>query len=974
MKNTINEIKSVAPSYGSLPFWSWNDKLEEEHLRRQIRDMKELGMNGFFMHARGGLKTEYLSDEWFDCINVCIDEARKLGMEAWAYDENGWPSGFGGGALLKDRKNLALAIDKSFGEFPEADEDILAVYKKNTDGSFTRVTSDIGEEEYLILSRTANESYVDTMDPAVTDQFLAVTHEEYKRRVPAEDFGKSRAMPGFFTDEPQYFRFGTPYSNTIPAEFKKAYGYEIYDMLPALFFDFKGAEKFRYDYYYLVHKLFTLNFIKKVYDWCEENGVLLTGHGIEETSLEGQMMCCAGVMPFYQYEHIPGVDYLARPIAEDISFKQIGSVCAQTGRKKVLSEMFACCGWDVSPTELKRIAEVQYAGGVNLMCQHLYPYSERGERKRDYPLHYSEHNPWHARMADFDKYFANLGATLSRGHEYAPVLVIHPMHGAYCKYTKERGVGEIDNHLRDLSRLLGHNQVPYHYGDEWMMADMASVGGGMIKFGLCEYEAVIVPFTHSLDRTTVELLKKFASDGGKIWFYRGLPPYIDGADACGELDSLISDVTFDDILALRDAVITEDGCNIADIRKMTRITSDGRIVYLTNVGSDAHYPVKVTLPAGHWAELDISTLAVKPVYYEQNGDHTAVTLNFADAESHVLITTEKALPQADSPKPTEQFIPIPEEVALASAPVNMMALDTAELSKDGVSFNEALSVMGIRDNLLRERYNGSAYLRFTFELDYAPKSLAVALEPMFKRVTVNGTEVHPSTDKFFFDRSFATVDICSVVRLGKNEILVEVEHYQSDYVYHVLFDGVLESLRNCLVFDTEIENIYLIGDFALRTDGEFIDSERNSTVYNGGFTLVRQPNSVPSSNIVRGGFPFYCGPIDVEFDYTYTTGEPTHLKLNGRFATADISVNGQFAGTMLFSRVLDLAPLLNGGKNRIKVTLCNSMRNLMGPHHRRDPEPYIVFPALFSYEKEWNGRECEDYTPTYSFVKYGLVE
>ena len=63
MKNTINNIKSSAPSYGSLPFWSWNDRLDENELRRQIRDMKRLGMSGFFMHARGGLETEYLSDE-----------------------------------------------------------------------------------------------------------------------------------------------------------------------------------------------------------------------------------------------------------------------------------------------------------------------------------------------------------------------------------------------------------------------------------------------------------------------------------------------------------------------------------------------------------------------------------------------------------------------------------------------------------------------------------------------------------------------------------------------------------------------------------------------------------------------------------------------------------------------------------------------------------------------------------------------
>ena len=52
----------------SLPFWSWNDKLEQKKLIKQIERMCDCGFGGFFMHARSGLKTEYLSKEWFDCV------------------------------------------------------------------------------------------------------------------------------------------------------------------------------------------------------------------------------------------------------------------------------------------------------------------------------------------------------------------------------------------------------------------------------------------------------------------------------------------------------------------------------------------------------------------------------------------------------------------------------------------------------------------------------------------------------------------------------------------------------------------------------------------------------------------------------------------------------------------------------------------------------------------------------------------
>ena len=427
MDKIIESIKNRAPEYGSIPFWSWNDKLEESELRSQIQNMKKLNMGGFFMHARGGLETEYLSDDWFNCVNICIDEAKKLGMEAWSYDENGWPSGFAGGKLLEDPANFAVCIRKEFvKEFPAPDKDTIAVYIKNDDGTFTITDKDCGADEYLRLYKGYDSSYVDTLDGNITDKFIAATHEEYLRRIPKEDAGKY--MPGFFTDEPQYYRWDNPYSNTLPEQFKKAYGYEIFPLLPAVFFDFEGADKFRFDYYKLMHELFINNFIKKIYDWCDENGMQITGHAVEESSLGGQMMCCGGVMPFYEYEHIPGIDYLGRGIADDIAPKQLGSVCEQLGRKKALSEMFACCGWDVTPTELKRIADVQYASGVNLMCGHLYPYSERGQRKRDYPNHYSFHNPWQSHLEQFHHYYNNLGAALSEGSEYAPILV-RPFYG-----------------------------------------------------------------------------------------------------------------------------------------------------------------------------------------------------------------------------------------------------------------------------------------------------------------------------------------------------------------------------------------------------------------------------------------------------------------------------------------------------------------------------------------------------------------
>ena len=51
-------MKQVEKIYRGVPFWSWNDTLDKDELVRQVEWMNDNGIGGFFMHARGGLKTE----------------------------------------------------------------------------------------------------------------------------------------------------------------------------------------------------------------------------------------------------------------------------------------------------------------------------------------------------------------------------------------------------------------------------------------------------------------------------------------------------------------------------------------------------------------------------------------------------------------------------------------------------------------------------------------------------------------------------------------------------------------------------------------------------------------------------------------------------------------------------------------------------------------------------------------------------
>ena len=94
--------------YGNKVFWAWNNVLNEGEIRRQIQGFAQQKIAGFFIHSRCGLKTPYLSEQWFSAVEIAADEAGKQGLEVWLYDEDGWPSGFAGGLVVASDASLCI--------------------------------------------------------------------------------------------------------------------------------------------------------------------------------------------------------------------------------------------------------------------------------------------------------------------------------------------------------------------------------------------------------------------------------------------------------------------------------------------------------------------------------------------------------------------------------------------------------------------------------------------------------------------------------------------------------------------------------------------------------------------------------------------------------------------------------------------------------------------------------------------------
>lgn len=292
-------FENPTAEYRGKPFWSWNGRLEEAELCRQIDIIKEMGFGGYFMHSRTGLETEYLGKEWFELTNKCADYGHKAGMESWLYDEDRWPSGSAGGMVTKEEQYRAMFLEMncltedawkawrpdenavavfackmeqepSVGESrPGEEEDFSGEPSAETGegepsmekgqpggGIFSgkrllRAGDALAEGETAIEFRTrysvCNDNYngycyVNTMHREAIEKYIELTHEKYREKC-GDRFGKE--ISGIFTDEPHrggvFTNFAEGEPNAVPytpdlfPEFEKRFGYSLKENLPELF-------------------------------------------------------------------------------------------------------------------------------------------------------------------------------------------------------------------------------------------------------------------------------------------------------------------------------------------------------------------------------------------------------------------------------------------------------------------------------------------------------------------------------------------------------------------------------------------------------------------------------------------------------------------------------------------------------------------------------------------------------------------
>ncbi len=1001
MTDLLADFTHPGPAFRGKPFWSWNGHLDEAELLRQMAVFKDMGFGGFFMHARTGLVTEYLGQEWFRLTNACADAAERLGLEAWLYDEDRWPSGTAGGLVTADPRHRQQFVGLRL--VPPADfawdDGVLAAFTADVDGlAFSGVRrlspGDAPDDRTVLVFRVEpsepssfynGHTYVDTMSRAATDAYLSVTHDRYRERC-GDRLGRS--VRGIFTDEPHRGPvlcgfsitnanrlWMTPWTATLPAEFRAAFGYDLVDRLPELFLqaDGRAVSPVKWQYMELTQRLFLRNFARPLYDWCDRHGLQLTGHALHEDTLVAQAAMQGSLMRFYEHLHLPGIDVLAEGNRNYWLAKQLQSAARQLGKPWLLSELYGCTGWQMTFEDHKAVGDWQALFGVNVRCHHLAWYTMAGEAKRDYPASIGHQSAWHADYRHVEDYFARLGVFGSAGRPCCDLLVLNPVESVWCQIhggwaeglaATGDAVRQLDRDYADLFHWLTAAQIDFDYGDEEMMSRLARVdrdaaGRPVLRFDRAAYRAVVVGGMTTIRGTTVALLRAFAAAGGAVIFAGEPPPYVDAlpSDAATTLAGRATRVPWTAAAVTAAAAapaedrveaVDASGAAVPHVLCQLRRGDDGRR-YLMAISTDRDRPtdgVRLRIGGtGRVAEWDCETGQRYAVEARAAAGRVEFVADFPPAGSRTYVIG----PGADAGLPARPRYrdvarhPAAGPFAFELTEPNVAVLDVARHRIDDGPWHPPADVLRI-DRSVRTAFGlpwrsgemvqpwfrdkvqpdavvrGRVRLSFAFELAAVPAGpVDLAMErPDRFAVGLNGVAVDlPPHTGWWVDHAFRRVPLpAAALRLGANELTLDVDFHDR----------------------VDLEAVYLLGPFGV-------------TVGPGRVTLGRLPDRLAAADVAAQGLPFYGGGI------RYRVPVPAGLG-SDRFlldlpaveaACANVSAPGRPPQMMAWRPYrADVTDLIADGPPEVVVDVTLTRRNTFGPLHQLPPRAPHYGPDSFT--------------------------
>ncbi len=987
--------------FRSAPLWVWNDRITREEITTQLTDFRDRGLGGVFIHPRPGLITPYLSEEWLSLCRFAVEKGRSLGLRIWLYDENSYPSGFAGGHVpeqLPDAARSGLRMTVYDNPPAKLASPPLVLLRQTLTG-FEDMTSQMDSlpddsSRYFGFEVVKQDpspwfgglTYVDIMRRQVTEKFLEVTLDAYKGAFGAE-FGKT--VPGVFQDEAEIAPAGGRDTvNFTPAlfeSFQAIWGYDLKKHLPSLFEDVWEWRRVRHNYYETLLSLFIDSWAKPYYAYCVRNRLAFTGHYWEHewpsprTSPDNLAMAA--------YAHMPGIDILmndwsASPQAQfgnARSVREIRSAANQLGRHRTLSETYGAGGWDMTFFDQKRIADWEFALGVNFLNQHLSYVTIKGARKRDHPLSFSYHEPWwdsYRMMAD---YFGRLSLVLSSGEQINRVVVLEPTTSGWMHYSPARTSAELKRIGEDFQKfihLLEAEHIEYDVVSEKTLADFSALKRGRLSVGVRDYDLLVFPpGLENLNGTTLEILKDYLFRGGHIVSWVAPPDYLDGRPtdeirilAGGYSDRWVNSGPgsgFDKIRSYSPPALEFEVQGIdTHLFHQRRVFRDCEVVFLANSSPDLTSE-GIFLVAGGAVEVwDAFTGQVGPYPFARAGGRLSIGFRLPPGASLLLCILPGSVEPQAPPSSSKEEVGSSGEMRVEREAPNVLVLDYCDLRlgekternlyfydaqlrtfrHHGLDRNPWDSAVQFRTNILDlDKFSVDSGFEASFRFkatagDYLSSARAVVERPELFEVGVNGRTVPASPGEWWLDKAFGVYPLGGLLVPGENILTVRSRPF---------------------TIHSELEPVYLLGNFRLRSAEE-------------GF-VMSPPSALDQTPWSEQGLPFYGSSVI----YRKSFEVPNRPAGTDRFAVAlgnwrgsvaEVLINGKTAGHIAFPPYeLDVTPMIVPGLNEIGVRVFGTLKNTLGPHHNNPPLGR-AWPGSFQ-------RGAEGGMPpgrAYSVVPYGL--
>lgn len=979
-----NTFRNPPCEYRAAPFWAWNCDLNKDLLLREIDQMKRMGMGGFHMHVRTGMSTTYLSDGFMQLIRDCVDKAKEERMRAYLYDEDRWASGAAGGYVTREERYRARYLLFTTVSYEQAEENpasvpvdsprtgkgrLLARYavRLNDEGELAeyRLLKDGQQADaaetawyaYLEIEKESpwfnNQTYVNTLDKKAIERFVEITHERYKEVV-GNEFGG--AVQSIFSDEPQFSRKTTlgfagekkdvvlPWTDDLPDTFRAAYGEELLAGLPELYWELPGGavSLIRYHYHDHIAERFAEGFADTVGTWCARNGLLLTGHMMEEPTLKSQTAALGEAMRSYRSFQLPGIDMLC-DWREYTTAKQAQSAAHQFGCPGVMSELYGVTNWDFDFRGHKLAGDWQAALGVTLRVPHLTWVSMEGEAKRDYPASIGYQSPWYTEYPMVEDHFARLNTVLTRGKAQVRLGVIHPVESYWLHWGPSEATAlvrdEMDEHFQSLAQWLLYGLIDFDYISESLLPQQCEAGNAPLSVGEMAYDVVLVPDCQTLRATTVDRLESFVAAGGRLVFAGRIPELVDAKPSgrVKELAQRAECISFSkgSILAALDGVrfvdIRDDkGMRTTNLLHQVRAEGDTRYVLLCHGEKPENPDVCprediVLRIRGEWKvrRMDTATGEIAPLHVAYEKGRTVLRYAFYAYDS-LLIELTPGRAEAGEDAPAEKkfdYYALWHPVEIALSEPNVLLLDTAqyafddeenwrdeeELLRADDAFREELGYPLRKKEVAQpwvvpdEPITHHLRLKFTVHSEMEIKAPQLALEKAESvEISVNGCPVDNASVGWFVDESIKKVQLPD---LPAGDSVIEL----------TLPFGRRSNVEWC----------YLLGDFGVRVQG----AEK---------TVIPPVRRLGFGDWTTQGLPFYCGnvtykiPVRVEKD-TLTIRVPQY-----RGSVLGMEMDGVRQGDMAYAPYEYTFTNLQPGEHEVGITVYGNRVNGFGCVHNCD--------------------------------------